>query len=148
MRSISTAASSSARWTSRPAGDQRSVAARDRLLVPLVVLTIYYGVHPGADPDGSAASVAQPLHLRHGPGRCGEVARCAVIERIDDDVVLHRARHHFLPEIILAVGVLALILIGAWRGEKRGRLVDGARRRRSRPRDLSIAVRRPDGATP
>ncbi len=32
--------------------------------------------------------------------------------------------HHFLPEVILAVGVLALILIGAWRGDRGFALVD------------------------
>jgi len=26
--------------------------------------------------------------------------------------------HHFLPEVILAIGVLALILVGAWRGDR------------------------------
>jgi len=26
--------------------------------------------------------------------------------------------HHFLPELILTIGVLALILVGAWRGER------------------------------
>lgn len=31
---------------------------------------------------------------------------------------------HFLPEVILAIGVLALILIGAWRGERGFSLVD------------------------
>jgi NADH-quinone oxidoreductase subunit N len=31
---------------------------------------------------------------------------------------------HFLPEVILAVGVLAMILIGAWRGERGFSLVD------------------------
>ncbi len=31
--------------------------------------------------------------------------------------------HHFLPEVILAAGVLALILIGAWRGERANALV-------------------------
>jgi NADH-quinone oxidoreductase subunit N len=32
--------------------------------------------------------------------------------------------HHFLPETILAVGVMVLILIGAWRGERGFGLVD------------------------
>lgn len=32
--------------------------------------------------------------------------------------------HHFLPETILAIGVLVLILIGAWRGERGFGLVD------------------------
>jgi NADH-quinone oxidoreductase subunit N len=32
--------------------------------------------------------------------------------------------HHFLPEVILAIGVIALILIGAWRGERGFGLVD------------------------
>ncbi|MBM3577036.1 MAG: NADH-quinone oxidoreductase subunit NuoN [Alphaproteobacteria bacterium] len=32
--------------------------------------------------------------------------------------------HHFLPETILAVGVMVLILIGAWRGERGFSLVD------------------------
>ncbi len=31
--------------------------------------------------------------------------------------------HHFLPEVILAIGVLALILVGAWRGERAHGLV-------------------------
>jgi NADH-quinone oxidoreductase subunit N len=31
--------------------------------------------------------------------------------------------HHFLPEVILAIGVLALILVGAWRGERSFSLV-------------------------
>jgi len=31
---------------------------------------------------------------------------------------------HFLPETILAVGVMALLLIGAWRGDKGFALVD------------------------
>jgi len=31
---------------------------------------------------------------------------------------------HFLPEVILAVGVMVLILIGAWRGERGFSLVD------------------------
>jgi len=32
--------------------------------------------------------------------------------------------HHFLPEVILAVGVLALILIGAWRGGRGFGIID------------------------
>jgi NADH-quinone oxidoreductase subunit M len=32
------------------------------ILVPLVVLTIFYGIHPGPILDGTAASVAQLLH--------------------------------------------------------------------------------------
>ncbi|MEF3366924.1 NADH-quinone oxidoreductase subunit NuoN [Methylocystis sp. 9N] len=32
--------------------------------------------------------------------------------------------HHFLPEMILAIGVIVLILIGAWRGERGFGLVD------------------------
>ncbi len=31
--------------------------------------------------------------------------------------------HHFLPEVILAIGVLTLILVGAWRGERAHGLV-------------------------
>ena len=32
--------------------------------------------------------------------------------------------HHFLPEVILTIGVLALILVGAWRGDKAFALVN------------------------
>ncbi|MCX7900013.1 MAG: proton-conducting transporter membrane subunit, partial [Methylocystis sp.] len=32
--------------------------------------------------------------------------------------------HHFLPELVLAIGVMVLILIGAWRGERGFGLVD------------------------
>ncbi len=37
---------------------------------------------------------------------------------------LQELAHHFLPEVILAVGVMVLILIGAWRGERGFSLVD------------------------
>jgi NADH-quinone oxidoreductase subunit N len=39
-------------------------------------------------------------------------------------VFLAQLAHHFLPELILAVGVLLLILIGAWRGDRGFSLVD------------------------
>ena len=60
MRSGSTAASSSASWRSRASQGILDLQPREKvILVPLVALTIFFGVYPAPILDVTAASVDQ-----------------------------------------------------------------------------------------
>ena len=112
-----------------------STGARSRILAPLVVLVIYYGVMPGRS---STASRASTDALDQGlPGRavadedCGAAACTEVCDEPGRSPSPPSARP--LPEIILAVGALVLVLSAPIRGERLGRLVNHPARWRSLP---------------
>ena len=93
------------------------------IFVPLLALTIYYGVHPGPILDASAASVAESAQLPFGAASRGSQSPPPANDGSVKMPFFTQLAHHFLPEVILAVGVLALILIGAFRGESSFSLV-------------------------
>ena len=117
-----------------------STAARWSMLAPLVAPdVIYYGVQPAPILDAFAppteallqerrrAALATDARPPPPPGRCTEV------DPMNAD--LQPSCPHFgpaLPEIILAIGALVLVLVGAFRGERSTRA-----RQRRRPRRCS-----------
>ena len=94
------------------------------ILAPLVILMIFYGVKPGPILDSFAASTDSldpglpGRHVADQDCRSAPSLRSAM-----NPIVTAPAFGPALPEIILAVGVLVLILFGAYRGERSAALV-------------------------
>ena len=97
--------------------------AKSRSSLRLLALTIYYGVWPGPVLEASAASVANLLNSHSALLRRGSHSPPPANDGSVKMPFFTQLAHHFLPEVILAVGVLALILVGAWRGERSFSLV-------------------------
>ena len=103
------------------------------IFVPLIVLTIVIGVYPKPMLDFSSASVTQLIdNYQHAlaPPRPRTRPRCS-----DDEVQggLQGKRMNaaqlptlipLLPEFVLGIGAMALLMLGVFRGEPGGRIVD------------------------
>ena len=106
-------------------GDPRPVArARSRILAPLVVLAIFFGFYPGAD-HGRDRRLGRPARrqlpggaVRRRPARRSCAVRYGAMPTARSSAFLPA-----LPEIMLAVGALVLLMIGAFGGERATALV-------------------------
>src|SRR5262249_47938385 len=100
-------------------------------LGPLVVLTILFGIYPKPVLDLSAASVAQLLeNYDHALGAAKAAALLAHLQaagsRAMAPTVEIPALLPALPEIVLAIGAMALLMVGAFRGEQAAKGIEGA----------------------
>ena len=123
----------------------RDLGRREILVfAPLVILTILFGVYPKPVLDMSAASVAQLLENYQAGDRAEEGGRAAARGEWRNE----RARRlplllPVLPEIVLALGAMALLMVGAYR-ERSVQLVNGCAVRAARrsPRVIVYALPR------
>src|SRR5262249_4395554 len=100
-------------------------------LGPLVVLTILFGIYPKPVLDLSAASVAQLLeNYDHALGAAKASALLAhwppAGSRAMTETVEIPALLPALPEIVLAIGAMVLLMVGAFRGEQAAKGIEGA----------------------
>ena len=108
-----------------PDGDRSTSLARDRACCRSWLLMLYYGVHPQPIIDASAASIdalIQGFSTRSRRPRPPDYDGAPALRAITTERDIHARDGHslpvVLPEAVLAAGVLALVLIGALRGER------------------------------
>src|SRR5262249_30228637 len=100
-------------------------------LGPLVVLTILFGIYPKPVLDLSAASVAQLLeNYDRALGAAKAAALLAHLPQAQSrpmtETVEIPALLPALPEIVLAIGAMVLLMVGAFRGEQAAKGIEGA----------------------
>ena len=95
-------------------------------LMPLVILTILFGVYPKPVLDMSAASVQQLVTNYGHSGDCHQGSRAAAVKA--RTMNFESAGYQLLPvlpELVLAIGAMVLLMIGAYRGQQTTGLVTG-----------------------
>ena len=102
----------------------RTSAPREiAILAPLVVITILMGVYPKPVFDVTSASVANLIaRVQDGAGHRPRAAACRA-HAGSRQVSLHADLIVLLPELIVAVGAMALLIGGVMAGDS----VDGSR---------------------
>ena len=89
------------------------------MLLPLVALTILFGVYPKPVLDMSAASVQQLVNNYNTAVTAVKAAALRSASEADATMSFETAGSQLLPvlpELILAVGAMALLMLGAYRG--------------------------------
>ena len=91
--------------------------------MPLVVLTILFGVYPKPVLDMSAASVRSSSTITATRVDRRQAAALCRARSTDEDRAMSFESAGYqllpvLPELVLAVGAMALLMLGAYRGER------------------------------
>ena len=95
--------------------------------MPLVALTILFGVYPKPVLDMSAASVQQLVNNYNTAVTAVKAAALHAVIR-DNAMSFESAGYQLLPvlpELVLAVGAMVLLMLGAYRGPQTTGLVTG-----------------------
>ena len=95
------------------------------MFAPLVILTILFGVYPKPVLDMSAASVAQLLENYQAAVAPKKAAGAGRQAREMNALAAVPSLLPALPEIVLVLGAMALLMLGAYRGRAACRLVNG-----------------------